>query len=295
MEQDALRIRGLEKSFSKFKLGPIDVTVPRGIIYGLIGPNGAGKTTTIDLVMGMGHKEAGSIEVFGFDLAREEVAAKKRIGYASPDMPFTAWGRVGRVLSFYRSFYPDWDDAYCTDLLRRLNLGWDDKIRTLSFGARTKLGLVLALSHRPGLLLLDEPIIGLDAVSKQEVFSELLDAVRDANRSVVISSHDLHDLERFADHVGIIKAGKMLIEGPTAALVERFRMVDCIAPASAAADITPHGIRGVYVQQQDGRRWRMLVDQSDGAMDLLKARDMTEITAAPVTLEELCVALVKEV
>ncbi len=290
MANDALSICGLTKRYAKFALGPVNLTVPQGAIYGLIGPNGAGKTTTIDMVMGMGLKDAGSIKIFGLDHIGQEAEAKMRIGYVSPDLPLTAWGRVRRLINFFRGFYPNWEDAYCLDLLKRLNVGWDDKIATLSFGARIKLGLILALSHRPDLLLLDEPIVGLDPVSKQEVFTELLEAVRDGKRSVLISSHDLHDLERFTDHIGIIHKGKMLLEGQTAEMVERFCMVDGeTAQAASFADIS-----GVYVQQRDGNRWRMLVDRSNGTLECVKAKGLTVLGKTPVTLEELFIALVKE-
>ena len=290
MADEAIVIRGLEKSFSRFKLGPLDLTVPKGAIYGLIGPNGAGKTTTIDLIMGMGRKDAGTIEVFGLDHVEEEVAVKKQIGYVSPDLVFNAWGKVKRLLGFIRSFYDDWDDAYCIELMQRLKISPSDAISTLSFGARTKLGLIVALSHRPALLLLDEPLAGLDAVSKQEVFTELLDAVQDENRTVLISSHDLHDLERFSDHIGMINNGKLLLEGPTSDLVERFRMVDCTV--SDGQDLTR--LPGVYPQKREGNRCRILVDISNDRLQQLRSLGFTDIVASPVTLEEILVGLVKE-
>jgi ABC-2 type transport system ATP-binding protein len=289
MAREAIRIRGLAKRFSKFQLGPLDFTVPTGAIYGLIGPNGAGKTTTLDLIMGMGKKDAGSIEVFGLDHGRNEVAIKRQIGYVGPDLSFNAWGRVNRLLSFVRTFYQDWDDAYCTDLLHRLNIGLHDRISTLSFGARTKLSLVIALAHRPALLLLDEPLAGLDVISKQEVFAELLRAVQDEDRTVVISSHDLHDLERLTDHIGVIHAGKLLIEGPTAELVERFRMVDCIAPDSP----TPETIPGIRTLHWEGGRLRLLADLRHDALQSLESLDAKETVITPVTLEELFLALIR--
>lgn len=290
MNGEAIRIRGLEKSFRKFTLGPLDLSIPKGAIYGLIGPNGAGKTTTIDLIMGMGAKDAGSISVFGMDHIQDEVAVKKQIGYASPDLIFNAWGKVNRLIGFMRAFYDDWDDAYCQQLLERLKIGWNDSILTLSFGMRTKLGLVVALSHRPPLLLLDEPLIGLDAVSKKEVFSELLAAVQDENRTVLISSHDLHDLERFADHIGILHRGKLLLEGPTAGLVETFRTVVCVSSNGAE----PGALPGVYVQEHEAHHWRLLVDTANNTLDLLEEMGMHDMVAAPVTLEELVIGLVKE-
>ena len=290
MADEAIVIRGLEKSFSSFKLGPLDLTVPKGAIYGLIGPNGAGKTTTIDLIMGMGRKDAGTIEVFGMDHVEEEVAVKKQIGYVSPDLVFNAWGKVKRLLGFIRSFYDDWDDTYCVELMQRLKISPSDKIATLSFGARTKLGLIVALSHRPALLLLDEPLAGLDAVSKQEVFTELLEAVQDENRTVLISSHDLHDLERFSDHIGMINNGKLLLEGPTSELVERFRMVDC--SVSDGQNLTR--LTGVYPQKREGNRFRILVDISNDRLQQLRSLGFADIVTSPVTLEELLVGLVKE-
>ena len=288
MDKAAIQIRGLQKSFPGFKLGPLDMTVPTGAIYGFIGPNGAGKTTTIDLIMGMGAKDGGAIEVFGLDHAGAEVAVKKQVGYVSPDLSFNAWGRVDRLVGFIRSFYEDWDDEYCAELMERLGIGWHDKIATLSHGSRTKLSVLLALSHRPALLLLDEPLAGIDAVSKQEVFAELLDAVQDEERTVLISSHSLADIERFADHVGIIHKGRLLLEGRTDDLVNRFRMVDCIA----TDDVTPTAARDVFGLKQDGARWRFVFDTADG-LDRLEAAGFSNVTTGPVTLEELFVALVK--
>ena len=290
MSTDAIRIRGLVKSFGSFCLGPMDLTVPQGAIYGLIGPNAAGKTTTIDLIMGMGAKDAGSIEVFGLDHAKEEVAVKRQIGYVSPDLVFNAWGKVGRVVNFYRNFYPDWDDDYCTALVKRLKLGWNDRVSTLSFGSRMKLNLLLALSHRPALLLLDEPMSGLDAPSRQEVYTELLDAVQEEDRTVLISSHDLHDLERFTDHLGIINNGTLLLEGNTNELVERFKMVDC---TTATGNKLPK-MKGTYLQSRKESHLRLLVDMQTEALPQLEAQGMTDITCSPVTLEELFVGLVKD-
>ena len=290
MSERAIEIRGLEKSFKHFKLGPLDLTVPRGAIYGLIGPNGVGKTTTIDLIMGMGKKDAGTIRVMGLDHVEDEVAMKRRIGYVSPDLNYQAWGKVGRAISFMRGFYPDWDDEYCRGLMESLKVGWDEKIKNLSFGARIKLSLIIALSHHPDLLLLDEPTVGLDPVSKQQVFAELLAAVQDEDRTVLISSHGLADVERFADHLGMLKDGKLLLEGATADIVGRFRLVDFVGTNGFSAD----GMEGVFVQEVRGERWRVLVDMQGGALERMKAKGATEISASPVTLEDLFVGIMKE-
>ena len=287
MSANAVEIRGLEKRFPSFALGPLDLTVPRGAIYGFVGPNGAGKTTTIDLIFGMGTKDAGTITVLGLDHVRDEVAMKRQVAYVSPDLRFHAWGRVHRVIQFVRGFYPTWDSPYCDRLLSALDVKPDERVATLSFGARIKLALVLALAWRPKVLVLDEPTVGLDAISKQAIFQELLAAVQDEDRTIFISSHGLTDIERFADHLGMIKDGKLLFEGATADMIARFRMVDFVAPETVRVAAHP----GVHVQRRDGQRWRALLDLERVSPGSLQALGVTLVGEAPVTLEELFVAL----
>ena len=157
----------------------------------------------------------------------------------------------------------------------------------MSFGTRIKLALVLALSWRPRLLILDEPTVGLDAISKPQVFSELLSAVQEEDRSVLISSHGLADVERFADHLGMIKNGRLLFEGPTADMIARFRLVDLIAGDAIKLDGRP----GVHVQQRDGDRWRVLLDIREAPIPRIQALGATLVADAPVSLEELFVAM----
>ena len=285
---NALEIRGLTKAFGEgFRLGPLDLTVPSGGIYGFVGPNGAGKTTTIDLIFGMGGKDAGSISVFGLDHLRDEVEMKRQVGYISPELDFRPWGRINRAIDFVRGFYPSWDDSYCDRLLASLQLNRGDKIGTLSFGAKIKLSIVLALSWRPRLLVLDEPTVGLDAISRQQVFAELLAAVRDEHRAVLISSHAITDVERIADHVGMIKNGQLVFEGSTGDVIERYRIVDFVATADTGLDQQP----GVVVQRREQDRWRVLIDRSVTSIERLTGRGARAVSDAPVSLEELFVAL----
>ena len=285
----AIEIRGLVKNHPRFTLGPLDLTVPRGAIYGLIGPNGAGKTTAIDLIFGMGRNDAGQIRVLGLDHRADEVELKRRVAYLSPDLNFATWGKVGKAIRFVRGFYPGWDDAYCAELMRTFRLGDNDKIATLSFGAKTKLGLLLALARRPEVLILDEPTTGLDAVSKQEVFSELLRTVADGERTVLISSHGLGDIERFADHVGMLKNGRLLLEGRTDEIVDRYRMAEFFT----AGDLRAPAPAGLVLLKRSENRWRALLDQPSGAQAWLERQGARDIALTRLTLEDLFVALVK--
>jgi len=283
----ALEIRGLRKSFKNFSLGPLDLTVPTGSIYGFVGPNGAGKTTTIDLIFGMGAKSDGSIRVLGLDHIKDEVAMKRQVGYVSPELNYQPWAKVGRAIQFVRGFYPTWDEAYCQQLMDTFQLDRGQRIMTLSFGAKIKLALLLALAWRPKLLVLDEPTVGLDAISKQQVFGELLAAVRNEDRTVFISSHGITDLERFADHVGMIKNGRMVFEGEIGEVVDRYRLADFEADDVATIAEQP----GVFVQQEQGRRLRVLLDLQRVSVDALRTRGALQIADAPVSLEDLFIAL----
>lgn len=284
---NAIEIRKLIKNYSSFTLGPVDLTVPTGSIYGLIGPNGAGKTTAIDLIMGMGMNDGGEIRVLGMDHQRQAVEIKRQVAYVSPELNFALWGHVGRAIRFVRGFYPEWDHPYCIRLMKDFHLSSSDKIATLSFGARTKLSLLLALSRHPKVLILDEPTTGLDAISKQQLFAELLRAVEGGERTVLISSHGLGDIERYADHLGIINGGRLLLEGHTDEIVDRFRLAEYFT----GTPLPSHD--GFTILQRDGERWRALVDRQQGVPEWLQSCGVRELTLTPLTLEDLFVSLVK--
>lgn len=287
---NAIEFRGIVKNYPRFQLGPLDLTVPCGAIYGLIGPNGAGKSTAIDLIFGLARNDAGRIHVLGFDHRADEVALKRRAAYAGPDLNFQIWGTVRKAIRFVRGFYPEWDDNYCTALMKAFHLSDSEKIATLSFGGRTKLSLLLALARRPEILILDEPTTGLDAVSRQQVFGELLNAVEDGKHTVLISSHGLSDIERFADHVGMIKNGKLLLEGRMDEVVDRF----CFAEFFTTNGASFQSQEGLTILKHTENRWHALLDQKSPAPDWLQTHGAQQISLTPLTLEDLFVALTKE-
>ena len=174
--------------------------------------------------------------------------------------------------------------------MKAFHLGDADPILTLSFGARTKLSLLLALARRPEVLILDEPTTGLDAVSKQQVFGELLKAVEDGERTVLISSHGLSDIERFADHVGMIKNGKLLVEGRMDEVVDRYRFAEFFSANGA----TFENREGLVILKRTENRWRALLDQQSPAREWLETRGARQLSLTRLTLEDLFVALAKE-
>ena len=284
MNPPALVITALEKRYPRFALGPIHLTVPSGVIYGLIGPNGAGKTTLLDQIFGIGMPDAGSIQVSGRDHRQDEVAIKQRTAYAGPDLSYVSWGKVGRAVRFVRGFHPDWDDGLATRLMQSFGLSEGDRIATLSFGGRMKLALLLAMAWRPQFLVLDEPTTGLDAHAKKSLFSELLAIVRDEARTVLLSSHQITDLERFADHVSVLHQGRLLLEGPTAELVERHVQVEFEGRL-------PVPIPGLTIFAQEGSQCRAVVDTQALPLTQLVSHGAHNLHSQALTLEELFLAL----
>ncbi|MGO8701550.1 MAG: ABC transporter ATP-binding protein [Limisphaerales bacterium] len=287
---NALEIRGLVKKYPAFQLGPLDLTVPRGAIYGLIGPNGSGKTTALDMIFGMGCNDAGTIRVLGLDHRADEVAFKRRAAYVGPDLNYQVWGKVGKAIRFVRGFYPKWDDDYCAHLMNAFHLRSGDHVVTLSFGAKTKLSLLLALARQPEIFILDEPLTGLDAVSRQQIFGELLKAIATGERTVLISSHSLSDIERFADHIGILRDGRLLLEGRTDEILDRYRLAEFFTRNGA----TFQNGNGFTVLGWEENRWRALVDQTRAGEAWLKAQGAEQVSLTRLTLEDLFVALFKE-
>jgi ABC-2 type transport system ATP-binding protein len=272
----------------KFQLGPLDLSVPRGAVLAFIGPNGAGKTTTLDLIMGLGRPDGGEIRVLGLEQPEQEVPIKRRTAYVNSDLNFAAWGRVGRALDFVSGFYPDWDDARCDRLLRDFDLKRGDRIAALSFGARIKLSLVMALARDADLLLLDEPTVGLDVNARLILFAEILDLMKRDGRTVVISSHQLADLERLADHVAILDKGHLVSVGRMDELVQRYARLDVLIASGGAMP----ALDGVRLLTREGDRARLLLDRTIASVADFQPFGIAVVAETPMTLEELFVALV---
>jgi ABC-2 type transport system ATP-binding protein len=285
---DALALKGVTRRLGKFVLGPLDLEVPRGSVTALIGPNGAGKTTTLDLALGLGAPDGGTIGVVGLAMPADEVAIKRKVAYVNPDLNYQPWGRVGRALDFLRKFYPDWNDARCDRLLADFGLGRGEKIASLSFGARMKLSLVAAFSRDTELLLLDEPATGLDVNAKRTLFGLILDFVKREDRAVVISSHQLADLERVADQVAIIDKGRLVLFERMDRLVSRFVQIDARLTTGGAMS----ELDGVRALARDGDRIRLLLDLDIAAREQLTAHGLEVLAETPLTLEEIFLALV---
>lgn len=196
---------------NKTALDDISLTVPRGGVFGLIGGNGAGKTTLIKHVMGMLKAQTGSVRVFGLDPVQNPVGTLGRIGYLAEDRDLPNWMRIGELLRYTQAFYPNWDDAYAEELREAFDLDINARVKNLSRGQRARTGLLLALAHRPELLVLDEPSSGLDPVVRRDILGAIIRTIADEGRTVLFSSHLLDEVERVADRIAIIHQGRIML------------------------------------------------------------------------------------
>ena len=288
MTTPAITLDALYCKLGRFELGPTTTTFPRGSVVALIGPNGAGKTTLLDLIMGLGRPRSGGIRVLGLTQPKDVVAIKTRVAYVNPDLNFAVWGTVGRALNFVRGFYPDWSDDRCERLLEAFELKRADKIAALSFGGRIKLSLIAALARDAELLLLDEPTVGLDVAARRVLFHEILEIVKNDDRTVVISSHQLDDLERLADHCAILAKGQLIAMAPMDGLLDRYRQGDAVILGHVPE------INGVKLIARDGDRIRLLVDRQVCDAAALEAGGIRPVAEVAMTLEDLFVALTSD-
>src|ERR1700722_5377919 len=203
----------------------LNLRVHRGSIYGLLGRNGAGKTTAIKMLVGLIWPDAGTIKVNGVEPAHFTVADRWRIGYVSERQILNPFMRVDVLIKFTSSFYPDWDFALCDRLLQRFKLDPSKRIRALSLGTSRQVAFLLALAQRPDLLILDEPAANLDVIARRDFLDEMLELLRQENKTVLLSSHILSDVERVADEIGIMAGGRLKISEPLDRLKDTVKQV----------------------------------------------------------------------
>jgi ABC-2 type transport system ATP-binding protein len=201
-------------------LDSVSLSLPRGAVYGLVGANGAGKTTLIKHLLGLLRAEHGTVRVFGLDPVADPVAVLSRIGYLSEENDLPGWMRVDELIRYSRAFYPAWDDGYAEELRQAFALDHSARIRTLSKGQRARAGLLIALAHRPELLVLDEPSSGLDPIVRRDILGAILRTIAQEGRTVLFSSHLLDEVEQVADHVTMISQGRIVLSGPLAEIRE---------------------------------------------------------------------------
>lgn len=208
---DILSLRQVEKQFDNFHLGPLDLDIKRGSVLGLIGENGAGKSTSIRLILSNIEEKEGEIYIFGKkkkDLTENE---RKKIAFVFDDLYLPQDMNLRQVEKFHSLFFGSlWESNMFWNLVEKFDLPIDKDLKLFSRGMQMKTSLILALSHNADLLILDEATSGLDPIARDDILDLLLDFIQDENKSILISSHILSDLEKIADEIAFIHKGKII-------------------------------------------------------------------------------------
>jgi ABC-2 type transport system ATP-binding protein len=241
MTSAAIQTSGLSKTYGlngkTFALQPTTLTVPSGSVFALVGHNGAGKTTLIKLLMNILVPTEGSSTVLGQPSSALTGAAFESIGYVSENQDLPAWMTVRQFLDYLAPFYPQW---HLGDLATRLDLPLDRKLKHLSRGMLMKAALASVLAFSPQLIVMDEPFSGLDPLVRDELIEALIAHIKATGATVLISSHDLAEIEAFATHIGFLHQGKFLFNEELSTLSARFREVTI----SFAPVVTPSSVEG---------------------------------------------------
>jgi ABC-2 type transport system ATP-binding protein len=231
-----IEIEGLSCRYGRLEVvRDVSLQVMEGSTYAFLGTNGAGKTTTIKTLLNLLPASAGTARVLGTPVSRLGPAELARIGYVSTDQVLPPTLTLEHLIDYARAIYPTWDDAFCRHLLTTLALPLDRKVGQFSTGMKVKAALLISLAYRPRLLILDEPFSGLDPLVRDELILSLAEVLGQEKCTILISSHDIDEVERLADWVGIVDQGRLCLSEPLATLRARWRRIDVIVPDGAAA------------------------------------------------------------
>jgi ABC-2 type transport system ATP-binding protein len=291
---DALETRGLYKSYDGFTaIDNLNLAVPEGSIFGLIGPNGAGKSTLIRMLTGIIHPDKGDAFILGRSIREKDGSIRNQVGYV-PDVPvmYPSFS-VDAMYQFACRLYPGWDKYRCRQLRDSFNLPGRRLMRQLSRGEKVQVNLVIALSLRPRLLLLDEPTAGLDPVVRRAFMHTIIEEVAQQGTTVFYSTHNLNDLEESADHIAALYQGGLLFTRSLDELKESFHRLQIIFEGEPPGDI--RSLPGVIDCQRAGHAVtiiaRSTIDELKTAISTFKPVLVKELDLG---LEDIFIALMKE-
>ena len=260
-----IEMREVTKRFGRFEaIEELSLSVPEGSVYALIGPNGAGKTTTIRVLMNILQPDRGEVTVLGTPSRQLSTKDFERIGYVSESQKLPDGLSLAHYFEYLRSLYPAWDRALEKQLCEQFELPPSRKIKHLSHGMRMKTLLVGALSYRPKLLVLDEPLSGLDTLVRDEVVNGLLQQAADT--TILISSHELAEIESFTTHVAFMQNGRLLLQESIERLQSRFREVN--VTLSSVKELPQPLPEGWLLPTIEGHRLRFVASHYRGDAEL---------------------------
>ena len=280
-----IEVKGIVKRFDGFAaLDGATLTVPTGSVYGLVGPNGAGKSTLIRHLTGIYRQDEGSIAISGENVW-ENAALKSRIAAIPDDWFYFLQSNVRDMMRFYKGFYPQFSMERYEKLKQVFNIDEKRPIRRLSKGMQKQVAFWLALCCMPDYLILDEPVDGLDPVMRRQVWSLVMGDVAERGTTVLVSSHNLRELEDVCDHVGIMDKGKVLLERSLVALQDNMVKLQVVF-RDGMTEVPPE--LPVLHAAKVGRIHTLIMRMNaQEATDRLMAYSPLLVDAVPLTLEEI--------
>ena len=275
-----LQMKNVTKTFDGFKaLDDLTMTVPQGAVYGLVGPNGAGKSTAIRLLTGVYRPDCGDITLEGLPVY-ENPNVKSSICSIPDDIFYFPSATLEDMRTYYKGIYPRFDDTLFNRLYEVFQLPQKSQIRRFSKGMQKQAAFHLSICTRPDVLVLDEPVDGLDPVMRRQVWSLILSDVAQRETTVLISSHNLRELEDICDHVGIMDHGKMLLERSLADMQGAIHKLQIVGPAPEDLEI---------LHESNSGRLRTLVVRGSAQDISEKAQQVNSpyFDVLPLSLEEI--------
>lgn len=280
-----IQISGLRKRFGEVQaLDGLDMHVERGSVYGLVGPNGAGKTTVLQHVAGVMRPDAGAVLVDGAPVF-EQPQVKERLAYVPSDFWFFRQARVADMRGLHGSLFPRFDAEQFDQLAAEFSLEPSRAVRTLSKGMQRQLAICLALAARPDVLLLDEPLDGLDPAVRRSMLAHVIGEVADRQMTVLVSSHNLRELADVCDHVGIMDAGRMTLERSLEDLQGGF--VKAQVSFADGAQTQPTGLDVLHSEVQGRLRTLVVRGTAEAVEQELLRQGATFVNVLPLSLEEI--------
>jgi ABC-2 type transport system ATP-binding protein len=290
MTDAAIEIKDLNFSYGKKQvLQGVNLEVPAGSIFGFLGRNGAGKTTTIKTLLGLQRPKSGRCTINGLDSVTDALELRKRIGYMAEDQQMYGWMTVDKLIAWVAGFYSDWDTPFTDELVEVLGLSRTTKVKALSKGQNSSLALLLALGHRPKLVILDDPTLGLDPIARKDFLRHVIDLLQSHGVTVFFSSHLLYEIEPVADHVAILDKGVIRKSAKTEDLREQVRRFMFTPKENAELGSLP----GLLDLREQAQGIVLIVeDCDDEKRNQIKALSQNGVTESALNLDEIFEAYV---
>jgi len=288
MNHPAIRVDHLRVGYGqRMVLDDISLEIPAGQTFALLGRNGAGKTTLIRTLLGLLAPQSGRVEVVGINPTAHALEVRGRIGYLAEDQAMYGWMTAEEIAAFLAPFYPTWDARLARDLLARFGVPAGVRIKHLSKGQNVRLGLALALAHRPDLVILDDPAMGLDPITRKQFHRDVVEHLQAEGRTVFYSSHLLYEVEAVADAVAILDRGRLVRVGTTENLQNEVKRV-FLAPEALAGSLRPAKLLDV---SRRAERVAVTLDDADPWIRQLETGGIDH-TVEDLSLDEIFEAFV---